>query len=148
MEVVAVGLDYDNETATVRVSVFASIPTTNESQYLNISKNFLLAENFTYYEIYLMALHESEDDFPHPPPDCLTDSFLQHSRREVFVDGCPLSNEPNKSSKLEFPAITVNSPVPPFWETSCVNENTVILLLVIQQISVAHLLNRPYLIHY
>lgn len=118
MEVVAVGLDYDNQTATMRVSVFVGIPTMNSSRNSQITEKPVLTENFTSYEIYLTALQES--DLWEPPSSCLTDPFLQHSRREVVVD-CPLSGGRNTS---EHPTTTPN-PLSPSWETSCVDPNAV-----------------------
>ncbi len=122
MEVVAVGLHYDNETATLRVSVFVGIPTINGTQHSEISEASALMENFTNYEIYLTAL--SDDNLSEPPSSCLSDPFLQHSRREVFV-GCPLSNGRN-TSMSDFPTTpgTANH-VSPSWETSCVDVNSV-----------------------
>ena len=128
MEVVAVGFDYDNETATLRVSVFVGIPTINGSQYSsNLSENPSLTENFTNYEIYLTAMtvvnEESEDNnFPNPPSSCLTDSFLQHSRREVFVGDC-LSLSSGTNSTLENP--TPNPAVASPRESSCVDQHAV-----------------------
>ena len=121
MEVMAVGFDYDNETATMRVSVFVGIPTIDGSRY---SPN--LSDNFTNYEIYLTAVKEESENnnFPYPPSSCLSDSFLQHSRRDVFVDDCSslsLSSELNNT--LELATSNPAAVIP--WETLCVDQHAV-----------------------
>ena len=122
MEVLAVGLDYDNKTATVSVSVFVGIPTVNSS----FSKQPSVTENFTNYEIYLTAVNSqsgNNNPFTNPPSSCLTDSFLQHSRREVFVDDDCSSTTSGTNNTLEVPTANPAAAVP--WESLCIDRHTV-----------------------
>jgi hypothetical protein len=122
MEVLAVGLKYDNETATLSVSVYVGIPEISSDSYNSTiselesasastpSPSSEMVEKFTNYEIYLSAL--SIDDSLQPPSSCLNFLFLQHSSRNVVV-GC------NGTSKV-LPKYIDESP------TSCVDMNTVL----------------------
>lgn len=122
MEILAVGLKYDNETATLSVSVYVDIPeidsdinnsTISELESTSAtthSPSSEVVEKFTNYEIYLSAL--SMDDSLEPPSSCLNFLFLQHSSRNIVV-GC------NESSKT-LPKYMDESP------TSCVDVDTVV----------------------
>jgi hypothetical protein len=122
MEILAVGLKYDNETATLSVSVYVGIPeidsdinnsTISELESTSAtthSPSSEVVEKFTNYEIYLSAL--SMDDSLEPPSSCLNFLFLQHSSRNIVV-GC------NESSKT-LPKYMDESP------TSCVDVDTVV----------------------
>lgn len=122
MEILAVGLKYDNETATLSVSVYVGIPeidsdinnsTISELESTSAtthSPSSEVVEKFTNYEIYLSAL--SIDDSLEPPSSCLNFLFLQHSSRNIVV-GC------NGSSKA-LPKYMDESP------TSCVDVDTVV----------------------
>lgn len=126
MEVLALGLDYNNETATLSASIFVGVPTIDES--LNsktpnsLSKKMLSSlssdatEKFTSYEIYLTAV--LDDGLTEPPSSCLSDAFLQHSSREVLV-GCPRPNE-----RLDVKSDIHQSIIP--GETSCIELDAVI----------------------
>ncbi len=120
MEVLAVSLDYDNQTATLSVSVYVGIPITNENinrPSSNVFDKSVSIENFTSYEIYLTAALQ-EDTSLEPPLSCFSDIFLQHSHREVIVE-CPVLNG-NIESEL-----STNSQAHPSWETVFVDPNAV-----------------------
>ncbi|EFX72180.1 hypothetical protein DAPPUDRAFT_308560 [Daphnia pulex] len=98
MEILAVGLKYNNETAMLSVSVYVGIPEISSDISNNSTMSELestsatthspsseTVEKFTNYEIYLSAL--SIDDSLEPPSSCLNFLFLQHSSQNVVV-GC------------------------------------------------------------
>lgn len=107
MEILAVGFLYDNETTTLRVSVYVGIPEINGETYSapTFRKQSLSAtsppsnpivEKFTNFEFYLTALPNGISS--EPPSNCLNDNFLQHSSRNVMV-GCPLTRGPSRYEK-------------------------------------------------
>ncbi len=123
MEIMAVGLKYNNETAMLSVSVYVGIPEVSSSDISNSTMSELestfatthspsseTVEKFTNYEIYLSAL--SIDDSLEPPSSCLNFLFLQHSSRNVVV-GC------NGTAKV-LPKYIDESP------TTCVDVDTVL----------------------
>lgn len=122
MEILAVGLKYNNETAMLSVSVYVGIPEINsdisnstmselESTYATThSPSSETVEKFTNYEIYLSAL--SIDESLEPPSSCLNFLFLQHSSQNVVV-GC------NETAKV-LPKYIDESP------TTCVDVDTVL----------------------
>lgn len=120
MEILAVGLKYNNETAMLSVSVYVGIPeissdisnsTMSELESATThSPSSETVEKFTNYEIYLSAL--SIDDSSEPPSSCLNFLFLQHSSQNVVV-GC------NETAKV-LPKYIDESP------TTCVDVDTVL----------------------
>ncbi|XP_046636365.1 uncharacterized protein LOC124315049 isoform X2 [Daphnia pulicaria] len=122
MEILAVGLKYNNETAMLSVSVYVGVPEISSSDISNNSTMSELestsasthspssetVEKFTNYEIYLSAL--SIDDSSEPPSSCLNFLFLQHSSQNVVV-GC------NETEKV-LPKYIDESP------TTCVDVDT------------------------
>jgi hypothetical protein len=124
MEILAVGLKYNNETAMLSVSVYVGVPEISSSDISNNSTMSELestsasthspssetVEKFTNYEIYLSAL--SIDDSSEPPSSCLNFLFLQHSSQNVVV-GC------NETEKV-LPKYIDESP------TTCVDVDTVL----------------------
>lgn len=132
MEVIALGLNYNNETATLNASIYVGVPSIYGSQNAesskNVSKSPLNAtdtvEKFTSYEIYLTAVSDIRSS--ESPSSCLSDIFLQHSFRDVSV-GCPLQN--GRESRSEVPLVdSVNQSHVYFpEESSCVDKDTVII---------------------
>lgn len=134
MEILAVGFQYDNETTTLRVSVYVGIPDIKGNTYspstsgkelvfaTPSSSNFI-AENFTNFEIYLTALPNEISS--EPPSSCLNDNFLQHSSRNVIV-GCGRTKGTSRSDKR--PADDN--------QTSCVGRDVV-----------KHCINSVFLVH-
>lgn len=121
MEILAVGLKYNNETAMLSVSVYVGVPEISSDISNNSTMSELesatthlpsseTVEKFTNYEIYLSAL--SIDDSSEPPSSCLNFLFLQHSSQNVVV-GC------NETAKV-LPKYIDESP------TTCVDVDTVL----------------------
>ena len=132
MEILAVGFQYSNETATLRVTVHVGVPSISSSEALKnrtvpINENNVtpdVVEKFTSYEVYLSAI--SDDDISKPPPSCSSDLFLQHSYRDISV-GCPLSSGRVSDARVtvsEVP-ISANSNVASPWVASCIEEEAV-----------------------
>lgn len=123
MEITSLDIGYNNETATLDVTVYVGIPAVEEQQNLksresiksdvNISSLSEQAEKFTNYEIYLTAAHQK--DTANPPSSCLSNLFLQHSFRDVLA-GCQNSTEHKSSISEDIPE-----------EHSCIDNNAVIL---------------------
>lgn len=132
MEVIALGLNYNNESATLSASIFVGVPNIAENLNSKTSNNFSskliltssssdTTEKFSSYEIYLTAI--SDDGLKEPPSSCLSDAFLQHSSREVFV-GCPLPNvRGDFKSDVQHARIS--------GEASCIQSDAVIIYILL-----------------